>query len=685
MADRLRVTELDFDTIKNNLKSFLNQQSEFTDYDFEGSGLNILLDILAYNTHYNAYYLNMVANESFMDTALLRDSVVSHAKTLGYVPYSTKSPVALINFTVTTTSTTPATLTLPAGYSFLSNQIDGKSYNFVVLEDTTVTKSNTNFYFENLAISEGQLVTYSFVHNQSTNPKQVFTLKDANIDTTTIKVQVSPSTSNTSLTSYSKVTDVLDVTYDSTVFYLQESKSGKFQIYFGNDVVGKKLADGSVVYVTYLLNNATAANKANNFIAAASTTDSIGNVLTRFIINPVSAAAGGSDRESVDSIKFGSAAQFSTQNRLITFKDYESYIKKNYPAVDSLTVWGGEDETPPAYGKVYIALKPKANYYISEAEKTRIINEIIKPKSIVAVDTIIRDPEYLYLLVQNYVEYDKSKTTQSADAIRTGIRNAVLTYAQSNLNKFAATFVLSKLQDGVDAVDYNAIRGSETILKLQKRFEPDLTKASNYNINFNAELHRGTITNRMTSTEFDVYDLTGARRTVLLEEVEQSYTGVSSIQVTNSGTGYLVAPTVTITGDGSGATAVATIVNGRVDNIIVTNRGTGYSRALVSISGTTGYGATASAILDSKIGTLRTVYYDEFVQRQTVNANAGEIFYDTGLVTLNDLRVLSVASTDGMIRLTIESERGILNSSRNTIITIDETDPNCISTDLTEY
>jgi hypothetical protein len=685
MADRLRVTELDFDTIKNNLKSFLNQQSQFTDYDFEGSGLNILLDILAYNTHYNAYYLNMVANESFMDTALLRDSVVSHAKSLGYTPYSTKAPVAQINFTVTTTSTTPATLTLPAGYSFLSNQIDGKSYNFVVLEDTTVTKSNTNFYFENLAIHEGQLVTYSFVHGQSTNPKQVFTLKDSNIDTTSIKVQVSPSTSNTSLTSYSKVTDILDIKYDSTVFYLQESKNGKFQIYFGNDVIGKKLADGSVVYVTYLLNNATAANKANNFVAAASTTDSLGNVLTRFIITPVSAAAGGSDRESVDSIKFGSAAQFSTQNRLITFKDYESYIKKNYPAVDSLSVWGGEQETPPAYGKVYIALKPKKDYYISEAEKTRIINEIIKPKSIVAVDTIIRDPEYLYLLVQNYVEYQKSKTTQSPDAIRTGIKNAVLTYAQSNLNKFEATFVLSKLQDGIDAVDYNAIRGSETLLKLQKRFEPDLTKSSTYNINFNAELHRGTITNRMTSTEFDVYDSNGIRRTVLLEEVDQSYTGISSIQVTNSGTGYLVAPTVKITGDGSGASAVATIINGRLDSITVINRGTGYSRALVTILGGSGYGATASAILDSKIGTLRTVYYDEFVQRQTVNATAGTIYYDTGLIVLNDLRVLSAASSDNLIRLTIESERGILNSSKNTIITIDETDPNSISTELTEY
>ena len=569
MADRLRVTELDFDTIKNNLKSFLNQQSEFTDYDFEGSGLNILLDILTYNTHYNAYYLNMVANESFMDTALLRDSVVSHAKSLGYTPYSTKAPVAQINFTATTTSTTPATLTLPAGYSFLSNQIDGKSYNFVVLEDTTVTKSNTNFYFENLDIYEGQLVTYTFVHNQSTNPKQVFTLKDANIDTTTIKVQVSPSSSNTSLTSYSKVTDILDVTYDSTVFYLQESKNGKFQIYFGNDVVGKKLADGSVVYVTYLLNNATAANKANNFVAAASATDSLGNVITSFIVNPVSAAAGGSERESVDSIKFGSAAQFSTQNRLVTFKDYESYIKKTYPSVDSLTVWGGEDETPPAYGKVYIALKPKQDYYISEAEKTRIVNEIIKPKSIVAVDAIIRDPEYLYLLVQNYVEYDKKKTTQSTDAIRTGIRNAVLTYSQANLNKFAATFVLSKMQDGIDSVDLNAIRGSETVLKLQKRFEPDLTKSTTYNINFNAELHRGTITNKMTSTEFDVYDSTGVIRTVLLEEIEQSYTGISTIQVTNSGTGYTTAPTVTITGDGSGAVATATIVNGKVSYITV--------------------------------------------------------------------------------------------------------------------
>jgi len=170
MADRLRVTELDFDTIKSNLKTFLNQQTEFTDYDFEGSGLSVLLDILAYNTHYNAYYLNMVANESFLDTALLRDSAVSHAKTLGYTPYSTTAPTATIDFQVASGSTTPATLTIPSGFAFLSNQIDNKSYNFVVLDDTTVTKSNTSYYFDNLEIREGQLITYSFGYNAASNP-----------------------------------------------------------------------------------------------------------------------------------------------------------------------------------------------------------------------------------------------------------------------------------------------------------------------------------------------------------------------------------------------------------------------------------------------------------------------------------------------------------------------------------
>ena len=685
MADRLRVTELDFDTIKLNLKTFLNQQSQFTDYDFEGSGLNVLLDILAYNTHYNAYYLNMVANESFLDSALLRDSVVSHAKTLGYLPHSMKAPNATINFLVNAPTSTDGTLTIPAGYSFLSNQIDSKVYNFVVLEDTTVTKANNSYYFENLDISEGQLITYSFNHNQTTNPKQTFTLPDNDIDTTSIKVGVSPTSTTTDIAVYNLVTDILDITNDSEVYYLQETKNGQYQIYFGNGVIGKTLPDGAVVSVTYLVTNGISANKANNFVGALTLTDSLNETLTNFTVTPVSAASGGAERETVDDIKFGSAAQFATQNRLITTKDYESYIRKNYPSIDSISVWGGEEETPRAYGKVFVSLKPKEDYYISETEKRRILTEIIAPKAIVSVETIIRDPEYLYLLVSNYVQYNKNKTTQNAEGIKNSIKNSILLYNQTFLNKFGATFVLSKLQDSIDGVDLNAILGSETILRLQKRFEPDLTISASYVINFNSVLHRGTLTNRMTSTEFDVFDRTGTRRTVILEEVPQSYTGVSSIQVTNRGAGFITNPTVTITGDGVGATATATIVNGGLDSITVTNRGSGYTRAVATLSGGDGgYGATAIVILDARYGNLRTIYFDDLAQRQVVQEDVGTIDYNLGIVTLNDLRILSVVSTDGLIRLTIESERGLVTSNKSTIITIDPTDTSSITTNLVE-
>jgi len=685
MVDRLRVTELDFDTIKLNLKTFLNQQSQFTDYDFEGSGLNVLLDILAYNTHYNAYYLNMVANESFLDTALLRDSVVSHAKTLGYLPHSMKAPNATINFLVSSPNTTDGTLTIPAGYSFLSNQIDSKVYNFVVLEDTIVTKANSSYYFENLDISEGQLITYSFNHNQTSNPKQTFLLPDNNIDTTTIKVGVSSSPTTTNIEIYSLVTDILDIKNDSSVYYLQETKNGQYQIYFGNGIVGKSLPDGSVVSITYLVTNGTSANKANNFVGALTLSDSLSQTLTNFTVTPISAAAGGSERETVDSIKFSSTAQFSTQNRLITTKDYESYLTKNYPSIDSISVWGGEEETPRAYGKVFVSLKPKEDYYISETEKRRILTEIIAPKAIVSVETIIRDPEYLYLLVSNYVQYNKNKTTQNAEGIKNSIKNAILLYNQTFLNKFGATFVLSKLQDSVDGVDLNAILGSETILRLQKRFEPDLTISASYVINFNSVLYRGTLTNRMTSTEFDVFDRTGTRRTVILEEVPQSYTGVSSVQVTNRGAGFITNPTVTITGDGVGATATATIVNGGLDSITLTNRGSGYTRAVATLSGGDGgYGATAIVILDARFGNLRTIYFDDLAQRQVVQEDVGTIDYNLGIVTLNDLRILSVVSVDGLIRLTIQSERGIVTSNKSTIITIDSTDTSSIVTNLVE-
>ena len=682
MADRLRVTELDFDTIKTNLKSFLNNQTEFTDYDFEGSGLNVLIDLLAYNTHYNAYYLNMVANESFMDTALLRDSVVSHAKTLGYIPYSTTSSTAIINFSVESGSNTAATLTIPSGYAFLSDQIDSKSYNFIVLEDTTVTKSNTKFIFESLELHEGQLVTYNFTHNSASNPKQTFLLPDSNIDTSTISILVAPSAGNTSTTIYNAVTDILDVTGTSPVYFLQENKNGRYQIYFGNDAVGKSLPDGAIVSATYLLTNGSDANKANNFVGTTTLTDSLATSLSNFTITPISSASGGADRESVDNIKFSATSQYSTQNRLVTIKDYESYILNKYPSIDSISVWGGEDNIPVVYGKVFVSLKPKTDYYISEAEKQRIIDDIITPKSIISVSTQILDPEYLYIIIDSQVQYDTKKTTSSEIAIKNAIRSSILTYNSTNLNKFSSKLVLSKLQDSIDSTDLNSIVGSKTKLRVQKRFNPTLNANKSYTIPFNVKLNRGSLSDKVSSSQFTVNDFAGISRIVSIEEIQNSYTGVSAISMTNPGTGYTTEPTVTITGDGVGAMASATVVNGTIQSITITNRGIDYSRAIVTITGGNGYSAEATAEIDSRTGVLRTIYYDSLSQRQVVDSDVGTIDYDAGIITLTDIKITSVTESDGYIRISAESQSGIIESARNTIITIDAEDPTSIVTTL---
>ena len=676
-SPRLEISTLDFDQIKTNLKSYLKQQSTFQDYDFEGAGLNILMDLLAYNTHYNAYYLNMVANESFLDTALLRESVVSHAKTLGYIPYSVTAPKSVINVTVETGSTTPETATIPKGFTFSSNLIDSVSYNFVTLNETKVTKSNTAFYFENLDVYEGSLVSYSFNYVQNSNPKSIFILPNSAIDTSTISVSVTPNSGNTATQVYNPVTEILDVDSTSLVYFLQESRDGNYEIYFGDDVIGKALIDGSIITVNYLVTNGTAGNKVNGFRPA-----SVIAGYTNITVDVVNVAAGGSDRESVDSIKYSSSAQYATQNRLVTVKDYESYIKSHYPSVDSISVWGGEDEIPKVFGKVYIALKPKGNYFISETEKQRIVDEIISPKAIVSVQTEIRDPEYLYLILENDVQYDPKKTILTEEQIKTNIRQAVLNYNNTNLNKFGTIYVSSEVQDGIANIDTNAIIGVRTTTRVQKRFAAQLNDSVSYIIKYNVPIHRGTITNKLTSTQFSIYDTSGTSRTAQFEETPQSYTGSSEIQIINAGSSYITTPTVTISGDGTGATAEAVIVNGKIQTINITNRGNDYTRAIIAITGGSGYGAEAVAVVDGRTGTLRTIYYDTLAQRQIINSNAGTIDYNNGIITISNIRFLSIGSDDGLIRLTIEAEKGYLQSTRDTIISVDVDDTTSISSTL---
>ena len=676
-TNRLQVTDLDFDTIKNNLKTFLKSQSEFSDYDFEGSGLSVLMDLRAYNTHYNAYYLNMVANESFLDTAVLRNSVVSHAKLLGYVPISVTASRAAVNLTVPTGNSTPDTLTLSKGFSFKSNIIDNSVFNFVLLEDVTVNKTNQDFVFLDLPVYEGQLVSYDYTYNQSSNPKGVFTIPDVNVDTKTLTVSVQASSANLSTEIYTQSTDILAATSESAVYFLQEGQDGKFQIYFGNGVIGKALNDGCIVNLDYLVTSGDVANKSTSFVVST-----VIPGFANYSVTLAGAAAGGAQRESADKIKLNSTLQYSTQNRLVTTKDYESYVTKNYPAVQSISVWGGEEEMPPVYGKVYICIKPKDNYYLSTSEKERIISEIVQPKSIISIKSEIRDPEYLYLKLVNLVKYDKKKTSLTEDEMRNAIKSSIYLYNDQYLDKFGSTFVLSKLQDNIDGVDISSIIGSETSLRLEKRFLPSLSETKTYNINFNVPLYRGTILNRLTSSEFTINDSVGTTRNAILEEVPESYTGISEIRILNAGYNYISAPTVTITGDGYGAEARAVIVNGKVQSVVITNRGINYTKAVLTFTGGDGYGAEAITVLNSRYGTLRTVYFNTNAERQIIEANAGTIDYDTGAISITNIRLLSVSTSDGYIRLNIESEDGIISSNRNTIIVIDKTDSTAIITDL---
>jgi len=677
MAQRLRITELDFDTIKTNLKNYLQSQSEFTDYDFDGAGLSYLLDILAYNTHYQAYYLNMVANESFMDTAITRDSVVSNAKNLGYVPKSRSATKAQVTITIDTGNTTPDQLTLPRGTVFLSNLIDGKAYNFITIEDIVISKSNTSFIFDTVDIYEGNITSTTFVQNNLSNPKQIFTLPDSNIDTSTLLVTVTDVSSNTASEVYTLVTDATELSTTSPVYYLQEGLGGLYQIYFGGDNVGKSIPDGSTVSVSYLVTNAYAADSASSFVGMSP----IGTYPS-YTVTTVTNAAGGAEKESLDSIKQSAPLSFASQNRLITTNDYKALLQQQYPQASSVSVWGGQEQTPKVYGKVFASIKPKTGYYLSETEKQRIINDIITPKSILSVKTEIIDPSYTYLKLQIDVRYDKNKTNLAVDTIKNSIRLVVLNYKLTNLDKFDGQFNTSSLVEGILAID-KSIVACDINVRLSKKVEPTLNVNRSYTIDFKNKLLRGSIDSQLQSDEFYVLDSSNTQRTVNLEEVPQSYTGIETITVTNPGYNYTDIPTVTISGDGTGATAVASIVNGKITKITVTNRGIGYTRAAITISGTGNSGA-AIPLITAKTGILQTYYFDSNLNKQIVNSQAGTINYDTGVVQLENINIKGVNSSDDNLNISIETADHYLTTHQEQILTIDQNDAASIEINVSE-
>jgi hypothetical protein len=506
----VQMVDLDFNTIKNNLKQFLQSQDTLKDYNYEGSALSTLLDVLAYNTQYNAYYLNMVANEMFLDTAIQRASVVSHAKTLNYTPRSYIAPTSKINLAIN--SVTVPTLTLPKFTNFMSESIDGINYNFVNADEHTVTVVNNTATYDMLELKQGIPSNLTYQINYATNPSATFRIPEITVDTSTITVEVQESYSNTSSQTYTLATDYLSLTDTSEVYFLQEGLDGTYEIYFGDGILGKKLIEGNIVYISYIITQGSNATGANNFVLM----DSVGG-FSNYLITPVSATTQGSEKETVESIKFQAPKSYAAQNRAVTKEDYMTIIKQNRSniPVQSVSVWGGEENDPPKYGAIYAAVKPTGAYVLTDLQKKILVNDVIKPVSVMTVTPEIVDVDYVYLIVNCDVMYDTKKTTLTAAQISTLVKQGIINFSTLNLNTFNSTFIVGDLITYIKNLN-TAIIAVDFDLFLQKRVIPKLNDSSDYTINFGNPVEQALGNKQVTiSPSFAQYDSGG----VLFENV----------------------------------------------------------------------------------------------------------------------------------------------------------------------
>ena len=478
---RLRVTELDFDNVKTNLKTFLKAQNEFKDYDFEGSGMNILLDTLAYNTHYLGFNANMLANEMFLDSASLRSSVVSHAKSLGYETTSSRAPYATINISLSTDANTK---TMSSGTAFTTN-IDGTDYQFVTIADVTASNTGVAVPFDSIKIYEGTYVTSSYTVDTS-DVDQRFLLTDARADTSTLTVKVQNSSSDTTTTTYTKATDITQLTSASTVYYLQETDSGLYEVYFGDGTVSKALSDGNIVQLQYVVTNRTLANGASSF----SSPSSIDGV-TGITVTTVANATGGSNPETIQSIKLNAPLDYAAQGRCVTVDDYKTYTKKLFANTQAVSVWGGEDgsydtstgvSSNPEYGKVFISIKSTTGQNLTTVQKSNLVTAFA-PFKVASITPVVVDPETTYLILNVSFQYDSTATTSTKDELASLIATTVSNYNSTDLQEFNSSFRHSKLLGLIDNTD-TAILNNTTTVTMGKFFTP-VSGTSSYNINFN--------------------------------------------------------------------------------------------------------------------------------------------------------------------------------------------------------
>lgn len=675
----LRIAELDFASIKENLKTFLRSQSEFQDFDFEGSGMSVLLDLLAYNTHYMGFYLNMVGNESFLDTAQLRQSIVSIAKNLNYTPDSSHGAGTKINITVTpapaSEDTSAQSLTIDKYTRLIGADIDGVNYPFVTLYANSAAKVNGTFTFANVNIVQGEVVTRQFEMNAQ-NTSRRFNIPSSNVDVRTLSVTVQESRTNTYTTTYTVYNDITEVKSNTAAYFVEEDENSNYVIYFGDDIIGKKPKNGSIITLTYLDTVGGAANAINTFTF----TDSVGGKYSSNVrVSSITPTYSGSNKESIEQVRFRAPYHYITQNRAVTKNDYETLITKDFPYIESVSVWGGEENDPVVYGKVYLSLKPKANYFLSTAQKELIKESLIRTRNVMTIIPEIVDPDYEYITLSGRITYDPRKTTKTSNELRTLALAALSDYNDNELKRFDSIFRKSKLQSYLENCD-PSITGSDIQIYIQKRVILDLNVLQNLQIDFNLPFRRGDYFSKLyTYPEVITTDLTGAQRNVFVEEVPESFTGIESISVENPGRNYTSVPDVIISGDGIGALAVATIVNRKLVGITLTNRGTNYTRATVTIQGGGGTEATALPVLEARTGTLRVFYYRSNGEKVVITENAGTIDYNTGRIFLQNFFPISLKPNDfyesDVLTFNVPSQNEIIPPLRNRILILDEGDP----------
>jgi|TARA_B100000035_G_scaffold288328_1_gene273887 hypothetical protein len=505
MASYVQVSNLDFQEIKTALKEYLRAQSDFSSYDFEGSAMSVLLDTLAYNTYYTAFNTNMVVNEMFLDSASLRDNVIALAKQLGYRPKSKVAPEARVTFTATYPQASPEVAVLQKGTGF-TTVFNDTLYSYVTIEDQSVPVENGVAYFDSVPIYEGTLITSTFVVNTAL-PSQRFVIQNQGVDTSSVRVKVFESVQSTYHETYDYAENILDVDSTSKAFFLDEVEDERYELFFGDGVLGKKLENGNKIEVSYIVTNGPDTNGAKSFTFNGVVTDKFSN--TGFVYNiavnsaATVAANGGADIESISKIKFNAPKYFSTQDRAVTATDYASIIRQVYPAISDIITFGGEEDSPPEYGKVKIVIKPESASFLSSTTKKQIVDQM-KKYMVASVTPEIVDPSILYIEATSSIFYSTSITTQKPEEIRNKVISGINSYlAQSTVEKFNGKFRFSKFVSTIDNSD-RSINSNATSIMMRKDFYPQINSTSFYEVCFQNEFDKECDGPTLMSTGFKV-------------------------------------------------------------------------------------------------------------------------------------------------------------------------------------